>query len=338
MFKAQPDPEPSESFWKHPRSDARFALQWARRTAEAYNPRFTPEAPFLLNEVQDRMLDRAQWLKPIDGAMLDHSWAHPALVARLAAQYPGREVLHIKPQSDLAGDADLRNEGSLGQRISKAFLSRSLNGLFSKPKAPAYQTVEAPDGRISLQPSSVGLVWSNMLLHRLQAPQEVLQQWAQVLQPGGALFFSCLGPDSGLQLRHAAQGMGLDGWDYADMHDLGDALVHAGFSDPVMEMEKLTLTYANAAALLAEWRQTESGWPLTQDGQSLPGLRGRGFFFRLSEYLDKSRDPVSQRLPLTLEVIYGHAWRVDRPKRSSEARISVDEIGGRQRDRHNKNT
>ena len=40
------------------------------------------------------------------------------------------------------------------------------------------------------------------------------------------------------------------------MHDLGDMLVHAGFADPVMDQETLTLQLGDAEALLAELRSS----------------------------------------------------------------------------------
>jgi malonyl-CoA O-methyltransferase len=89
------------------------------------------------------------------------------------------------------------------------------------------------------------------------------------------------------------------------MHDIGDMLVHAGFSDPVMDMEYLTLTYADAATLMRELRALGA----TNATLGRPrGLTGRRRWERARAALDAMRR--EGRIPVTFEVIYGHAWKL----------------------------
>jgi malonyl-CoA O-methyltransferase len=98
------------------------------------------------------------------------------------------------------------------------------------------------------------MVWANMALHVSAQPQALLRQWHQALAVDGFVMFSCLGPDTLHELHAIYQKRGWPAPSHAftDMHDWGDMLVAAGFAEPVMDMERLTLTYANPQALLAE--------------------------------------------------------------------------------------
>jgi malonyl-CoA O-methyltransferase len=128
--------------------------------------------------------------------------------------------------------------------------------------------------------------------------------------------FSTLGPDTLAELRRAAGGARVHA--FADMHDLGDMLLAAGFAEPVMDMERVTLLYADGAALLADLRASGQTCALAaQPGQARRGLAGRGFLAALKERLDAQRR--EGRLPVTFEVVYGHAWKAA-PKRSADGR------------------
>jgi malonyl-CoA O-methyltransferase len=91
---------------------------------------------------------------------------------------------------------------------------------------------------------------------------------------------------------------------FIDMHDIGDMLVHAGFADPVMDMEQITLTYADPDALVRELKHLGA----TNATRGRPrGLMGRGRWQRMLAALDARRR--DGRVPATFEVVYGHAWK-----------------------------
>ena len=105
------------------------------------------------------------------------------------------------------------------------------------------------------------------------------------------------------------------------MHDLGDMLVAAGFAEPVMDMERLTMVYADGAALLADLRA--SGQTSARADRAR-GLAGRGFLAALHAGLAAQlRDG---KLPVSFEVVYGHAWRAParrKPNQTADGRAIV---------------
>jgi malonyl-CoA O-methyltransferase len=161
-------------------------------------------------------------------------------------------------------------------------------------------------------PGTVDMVWANMALHMAADPQALLGQWHRLLAQDGFLMFSCLGPDTLRQLRGLYQAMG---WPepahaFTDMHDWGDMLVAAGYAEPVMDMERLTLTYTSPQRLLAELR--ELGRNLQP--QRFASLRGRRWHARLMQALSAMAGVDAgaaggQPLALTFEIIYGHALK-----------------------------
>jgi malonyl-CoA O-methyltransferase len=139
------------------------------------------------------------------------------------------------------------------------------------------------------------------------------------------VFFSCFGPDTARELLDFAKAMGEPFPDFADMHDLGDLMSKQGFSDPVMEMEKLTLTYSSPARLLEDWRALCGN----HQEQRSKGLRTPRRFEQATHFLEQFRNPETGRIPLTLELVYGHAWKVKRKTKTDVATVKISDIKGR---------
>lgn len=180
-------------------------------------------------------------------------------------------------------------------------------------RAPTLVCADAE--RLPLAAGSVDLVFSNLALQWCDAPR-VFAESARVLRNEGLILFSTFGPDTLHELRAAfrAADAGEHVLPFVDMHDLGDALVHAGFGDPVMEMERITLEYATVRALVDDLRRLGAV-------NALPG-RTRGLMgpkrWRQMEgaYEALRRDG---HLPSTWEVVYGHAWKVP-PRKLADGR------------------
>lgn len=153
-------------------------------------------------------------------------------------------------------------------------------------------------------PGSIDMVWANMALHMDADPRATLEQWRQCLAPGGFLLFSVLGPDSLPELRELYQRHGWEPLGHAltDMHDWGDSLLRMGFADVVMDAERLMLTFATPQRLLQELR--ELGRNLSPE-RGKP-TRGRQWLRQWYEAVQTLARPDGQ-LPLTFEIIYGHA-------------------------------
>jgi malonyl-CoA O-methyltransferase len=148
---------------------------------------------------------------------------------------------------------------------------------------------------LPLAAEAIDFAWCNMALHWLSDPLPALREFARVLVPEGLLMFSTLGPDTLKELRAAAGASRVHA--FTDMHDLGDMLVAAGFTAPVMDMEMLDIAYRDPASLLDDLRASGQTSARTDRPR---GLAGR----RFSEALRAKLAPKA-----TFEVVYGHAWK-----------------------------
>lgn len=176
--------------------------------------------------------------------------------------------------------------------------------------------VQADALALPLAPASLDFVFSCLMLQWIEPLDAVFADLRRCLRPGGLIQFASFGPDTLQELR--------DGWSavddaphvnrFTDMHDIGDALVRAGFADPVMEVEHFHLTYRDGYALMRELKQLGAQNVLAGRRRSLTGRRRlQAMLAAYEQYRDTDR-----RLPATFEVIYGHAW--------------VPETGGQRRD------
>jgi len=168
---------------------------------------------------------------------------------------------------------------------------------------------------LPLAANTLGLAWSNLVLHWLDDPLPALREIHRALEVGGLLMFSMLGPDTLKELRAACARAEVESplRRFHDMHDLGDMLVAAGFGDPVMDMEMLTLTYPTARGLLADQRRLGVRDSLLG---SLPWRQWRRVFAAFE--LQRS----GGRLPASFEIVYGHAWK-PQPKMAADGRAIV---------------
>lgn len=179
--------------------------------------------------------------------------------------------------------------------------------------------------------ASIDMLVSNLTLQWCD-PQTVLNEFARVLRPGGVLMFSSFGPDTLQELRTAWRSVDdrRHVHVFIDMHDLGDALVRAGFADPVMDVEHFTLTYPDVMTVLHDLKN------LGAHNVSLDrhrGLTGKAHFARFkSAYETHARDGL---IPASYEAVYGHAWMPEatdaRKPTAGSVAIPVNRIGRRSR-------
>ena len=213
------------------------------------------------------------------------------------------DYVKIAPRRILdAGSGTSREAQALARRYRGAQLI-ALD--FALPMLPRRSAVERWLGRgvitvcgdfrcLPLAAGSVELVWCNLALHWASDPLPVFREFERVLAPEGLVFFSTLGPDTLKELRAAAGASRVH--EFIDMHDLGDMLVAAGFSAPVMDMELVTIDYGTGGRLLDDLRAS---------GQTNARVdRARGLVGR--RFLDAFR---AAPLRATFEVVYGHGWK-----------------------------
>jgi len=261
------------------------------------------QTAFLSREVDRRMLDRLDYVRLTPQRILDLGCATGASLTALRERYRGAELL----------GADFCLPMLAAGRREKTLLARLMP--FLKPQAATLVAADAE--RLPLKPGSLGLVWSNLLLHWLDEPRPTFREVQRTLEVGGLFMFSTFGPDT---LRELAAAFG-DGdahtQRFTDMHDLGDMLVECGFADPVMDMEVLTLTYASVDDLVRELRA--AGETCAMFGRR-PGLAGRGVWERVRAAYDRLSH--GGRLPATFEVVYGHAWKAA-PTHAADGRAII---------------
>ena len=281
------------------RGEVRRAFDRAAATYDA--------AAELQRRVRDELLSRLDYVKLEPAAVLDlgAGTGHAALA--LKRRYPASTVLAV----DLA-ESMLRE-------------ARRRQTLFRR-----FQRVCADAAALPLRSASVELVFSSLMLQWCDVPDGVFAECRRVLRPGGLLSFTTFGPDTLVELRRAwaAADDGVHVSRFLDMHDVGDALVRAGFAEPVMDVDRVTLTYAEVRDLMRDLKAI--GAHNAASGRRR-GLTGRSTFARVVDAYERERR--DGRLPATYEVVYGHAWApaVDgrRADSSGEVRVPIHSIGRR---------
>jgi malonyl-CoA O-methyltransferase len=272
--------------------DAVAVAAVSRRLARADQP------PWLHAEVARRMAQRLAIIKLQPAQVLDWGGFLGAGGELLAQAYPKAQRWVVEPDAVLLE----RSRRALQRPWWSA----------SRWSGPAPQAVI--DG--AALPPGAQLVWANMLLHGVLDPPALFERWQQALAVDGFVMFSCLGPGTLRELRALYQRLG---WPvptpgFIDMHDLGDMLVQAGFADPVMDQETLTLSYDHPQALLAELRAL--------GGNAAPGrmagLRTPRWRERLVREL-ATLAGADGRIGLSFEVAYGHAFKAAPRLRAGEA-------------------
>jgi malonyl-CoA O-methyltransferase len=189
-------------------------------------------------------------------------------------------------------------------RLASNASSNPLRRLFGK-NSPAVGLAAAEAVRLPLLEGSVSLVWANLMLPFIDDPLPVFREMCRVIETGGLVMFSTLGPDTLRELREILPShTGERVHRFIDMHDLGDALIAAGFSDPVMDMEMATLTYDSLDELFADLRANAANNAALARPR---GLSGRAAWEQArARYEQRRREEC---LPVTIEIIQGHAWK-----------------------------
>lgn len=261
------------------------------------------KADALGREIARRMDERLDYIRITPKRILDLGCGTGQDLQRLAERYPDAAAFGADFALPMLAQASARVTPQTG-------LLKRLMGARPTPPLLAADALALPLAR-----GSISLAWSNLMLTALDDPLPALQEIHRVLEVDGLLMFSSLGPDTLKELGAALpSNAGERIHRFIDMHDLGDALVKAGFSDPVMDMEMVTLTYTELDGLLDDLRATGSA----NASQARPrGLSGRGGWAQARAVYEKLRQ--DGRLPATFEVIQGHAWKAA-PKTTDDGR------------------
>lgn len=264
------------------------------------------EAPWLHGEVARRMADRLAVIRQQPRTLVDWCSFNGAAQTLLSQAYPQAQVLRVE------ADAALLQRGQ----------TRTAPRWWSPRRwAGAQIACVAPT---QLAAGGAELLWANMMLHLAEDPLALMQQWQRALAVDGFVMFSTLGPGSlgGLRSVYARCGWPAPHAPFVDMHDLGDMLVQAGFADPVMDQEVLTLTWPDADALLRELHSLGGN----ADPARSAGLRTPRWRQRLCTELQQLQGSDG-RLRLDFELVYGHAFRAaPKPRVAAQTSVALEEM------------
>lgn len=261
------------------------------------------EAAAVATEIRNRLLERLDIVRLQPKAILDLGAGTGHSSKALRHRYRGAEVIALDLSPGMLTQAERR----------QSWLRR-------------FDPVIADAHRLPIKDASIDLVFSNLMLEWCHDPDAVFQEIRRVLRLGGLLTFTTLGPDTLRELR--------EGWRkidpytrvhrFIDMHDLGDALMRAGLAEPVMDTERLTVTYPDVDALMREL--IASGSSNLAQGRSR-GLTTKTRLQALRQAV--LQEPQKGGLPVSVEVVYGHAWagELRRPRRvGGEVRVPVSSL------------
>ena len=262
---------------------------------------------FLRREISGRMFERLSLIKIQPERVLDAGCGEGDDLMALAQAFPAADLLGIDISPNMLQTA--RDRSVQSYSLMRKLLSRWKLNAFQR--SPITLTC-AEFSDLPLAAASANLLWSNLALHWHPQPHKVIREWARVMRVDGLLMFSAFGPDTFLQLKEAYSSLNIRPpvLPFVDLHDYGDMLVEAGFADPVMDMEKMNITYSSADKLLSDVRAF-GGNPMLERPH---GLVGRQRWNALCNGLNQQKSSDEQ-ISLTVEVIYGHAF-LPRPKKT----------------------
>ena len=246
-------------------------------------------AAVLQKEVRQRMFERLDLVKLQPQRILDAGCGTGHASQMLARRFKQAEILSL----DIA-------MGMLRQTLAGRQLVDRMFG--RTPRIGICADIEA----LPLVDQSIDLLWSNLAIQWCNDLDRAFGEMHRSLRTGGLVMFSTFGPDTLKELRAAAN---VDAGHvhvsrFIDMHDIGDALVRAGFSAPVLDVERFVLTYDDVLGVMRDLKAI--GAHNAAQGRNR-GLLGRGFLQKLTAAYEPFRN--EGKLPATYEVVYGHAWK-----------------------------
>ena len=266
------------------------------RAAESYD-----DAAVLQKEVCRRLLQKLDYIKLSPQLILDAGVGTGEAVAPLMKRYRKSRLIALD--------------------LSERMLAKALRhgGLLRMPELVCADVEQLP-----FRENSFELIFSSLTLQWCNDLPATMEDFLRVLKPGGLLMFTSFGPDTLKELRRCWNQIddAVHVNQFTDMHDVGDGLLKAGFADPVMEAETITVSYESVDKLMADLR--DIGANATAEG-GRTGLTAPSALSKLRQAYEAYRH--ENRLPASYEVVYGHAWKpaASQPQKH-ELRVNISNL------------
>ncbi len=240
-------------------------------------------AAVLQREVAKRLSQRLDYIKIQPNRALDLGCGTGIVSQDLLSRYPKSKVI------------------GLDSAFNRAKKCQKRGGWLRKPRVICADAESLP-----IKDDAFELVVSNLMLNWVDDFSGAFSEIQRVLAPNGLLLFSMFGPDTLNEIRQCWSDVDTfpHTHDFADMHEVGDALLQSGFINPVMDMEIITMTYTDVMQLMQDLKNT--GFSNTHQERQ-KGLMGKHKFKVFEEAYEQFKT-AEGLYPATWEVIYGHAW------------------------------
>ena len=278
------------------------------------------EAAVVQREVGNRLLERFDIMRIAPSVVLDVGCGPGTHTVALAERFPDATVIAIDQSSAMVARA-------VPVSPKQGWLAR-LSSIGGSARKGETRGLVADMNLLPLPREHANVLWSNFALQWANDLPALFIEWNRILKVGGVMMFTAPGPDTLIELRRAISRDETEAdkfvQRFTDLHDIGDMLVHAGFADPVMDMEVITLEYATTDAL---WRDLKA-----QGASNAMRTRSRGLMTprklrSIEVALDAGRRDGGP-IRVSVEVIYGHAWKIA-PKKTAEGHgiVRLESIG-----------
>lgn len=288
------------------------------RAADSYE-----HASFVPNEIGERLFERLEYIKINPLNILDLGSGTGTFSQKLLLKYPKANIFSADIADGMLNYARDARNGDNSNILSLC----------------------ADAEKLPIKPYSIDLIFSNCCFHWCYDLISLFSECKRILKPGGLLLFSTFGPDTLMELRDSLAKLDPENQHvniFLDMHDIGDILLHAGFEDPVMDMERLTLLYQNVAELHRDLKWSGENLSTTRFIKIIENCDEN---VREDKYFSTKNTPeqnyynrnlttkqlsaeyaIYQKedglLPATFEIVFGHAFQSSDIEVSNFANIS----------------
>jgi len=233
----------------------------------------------LETEVGSRLLERTTFKRKAPEYILDLGCGTGTASASLKQQFRKARVIGMD-----------RSLGMLTKLLRRSGMLKPLRAVCGDLAALPFAT------------RSTDMLFSNLAVYWCPDPVTMFSEFRRVLRPDGMLLFSTLGPSTLRELRAACSRLdaSVEWPQFPDLMEVGDALMSAGFREPVMDMEMIVLNYPDIDSMLTELQVTGNS-RLIQGWDDVRRAGGK---------LQDAWEPITSddTFSLSFEIVYGVAF------------------------------